>query len=464
MKNFTKVVILLFLIVFSAKAFSQTSTQADTLRELMRRMDILTQEMEKKKLGEVAEKKYVSKFGMGPAASQVYYKKKAGVSIAGYGEIVYENFSNEKDDGATSGKNDQVDFLRHVLYTGYRFNDRLLFNAEIEFEHAKTGGSSNPGSVSLEFGYIEGVISKNVNVRAGMVPVPMGIINELHEPPTFMGTLRPEIERQVIPSTWRANGAGIVGEVENGLGYKLYVVEGLKAAEIDGNGNVKTSVTVKHDALNDTTINNSTILKKFSSSGIRSGRQNGAKAIAEDFALTGQVYYNGIPGLNVGASFYTGNSGQGLKSASGGEIDARTTLFSVHGTYTHQGLWLRGLYAHSSIGDVEELNTVLGLTGKNSIGESQEGYYFTAAYNVMQHLDPNSIAAILPFIQFEKVNTQKDVPAGFAKDPSKERTNLTLGLSYKPHPNIAFKADYINRDNEANSALDQFNLAVTYLF
>jgi hypothetical protein len=77
---------------------------------------------------------------------------------------------------------------------------------------------------------------------------------------------------------------------------------------------------------------------------------------------------------------------------------------------------------------------------------------------------PTSQAAIYPFIQYEKLNTQKEVPAGFSLDPSKERTNVTYGMSYKPHPNVAFKLDWLNRDNEAGNAVNQFNLAVTYLY
>jgi len=322
--------------------------------------------------------------------------------------------------------------LRHVLYTGFRFSDRVLFNAEIELEHAKSGEGS-PGAVSIEFGYVEAAVSANLNIRAGMVLVPVGIVNELHEPPTFFGALRPESERQIIPSTWRANGAGILGEFENGMGYKFYLVEGLDAT-------------------------------RFSASGIRSGRQHGAKALAEDFGVTGRLYYTGVPGLDIGGSFYTGNSGQGLKDQAGNEIGARVTLLSAHGTYSHRGLVLRALYARSSIGEVNSLNGKLGLTGRQAIGKSQEGYYLTVAYDVMPMIKSGSSASIHPFVQYEKMNTQKEVPAGFSLDPSKNRTNVTLGLSYKPHPNVAFKADYLDRKNEAGSAVDQFNLGVTYLF
>ncbi|MFQ5640086.1 MAG: hypothetical protein ACE5IR_19070 [bacterium] len=434
MKNtITFCVCILVMVISASVALAQQSTRQDTLKELMRRVDILTQELEKAKLGEVAaETIYESRFGMGPAASRVYHLAKPGVSLAGYGEIAFQNFSSEKDDGSDSGAKNQIDFLRNIVYVGFRFNDWLLFNSEIEFEHAKTGEGA-PGEVAIEFGYIEAKLHDAVSLRAGMLLAPVGIINEFHEPSTFHGVLRPETERRIIPATWRANGFGLVGGTSSGFGYKLYVVEGLNAA-------------------------------KFSSNGIRSARQNGAKAVAEDFGFTGRFNYTGIAGLDVGGSFYTGNSGQGLTDASGNALDARLDLFSVHLLFARRGFELRGLYAHSNIGDVSELNHALGLTGSGSIGDSQNGFYITAAYDVMPLFMKGASHYLAPFIQYEQFNTQGDVPAGFSKNPARDRTNLTLGLTYKPHPNVAFKADYINRDNDANSAVDQFNLAVNYLF
>ncbi len=186
--------------------------------------------------------------------------------------------------------------------------------------------------------------------------------------------------------------------------------------------------------------------------------------MAEDFGLSGRLEYTGYPGLNIGTSFYTGNSGQGLTDFSGAAISANTTIFSVHGMFSRNGFELRGLYARSSIGDVSALNNTLGFSGNKSIGDSQFGYYVTAGYDLLQLFKKGSTALIQPFIQYENLNTQNSVPGGFSIDPSKERTNITIGLMYKPIPNIGFKIDYLNRKNEAGSALDQLNVAATYLF
>jgi hypothetical protein len=217
------------------------------------------------------------------------------------------------------------------------------------------------------------------------------------------------------------------------LGYKLYVIESLVAS-------------------------------RLSSSGIRSSRQHGARAIAEDFGVSGRVDYAGFPGLNVGASFFTGNTGQGLRDAANNEIDARVSLVSAHAMLSYRGIEARALYARSAVGDVDSLNRILQLAGSQSLGKAQEGFYLSAGYNVLSLFMPGSQAAVYPFIQYEKLNTQKEVPAGFSLDLSKERRNITYGVSYKPHPNVAFKLDYVNRGNEAGNAVDQFNLAVNYLF
>ncbi len=423
---------LLLLVTIPQLVLAQQPTKQDTLKELMRRLDLLTEEIEKTKLGAVANQEYESQYGMGPAASRIYQVEQSGVSVAGYGEMVYQNFSEDRDDGSASGATNQIDFLRSIVYFGYRFNEWLLFNSEIEFEHAKTAEGAE-GEVAVEFGFIEAQLHPAINFRAGMLLMPVGIVNELHEPPTFHGSLRPEAERRIIPSTWRANGFGFVGATKTGIGYKLYVTESLDAS-------------------------------RFSSNGIRSGRQNGSKAIAEDLAVTGRLNYTGIPGLDFGGSFFLGNTGQAMVDSTGSDIDASVTMFALHFTLERRGLELRGLFAQSTIDDVARLNGALGLSGSKSIGETQNGFYLTAAYDVLPLLMPGTTHSLAPFIQYEQFNTQDEVPTGFAKNPARERTNLSLGLRYKPHPNVAFKADYINRDNEGNTAVDQFNLAVNYLF
>ncbi len=410
-------------------AAAQTARQ-DTLRELMRRIEILTEELERVKLKEVSRREYKSQFGLGPAASQVYFLPDAGVSLAGYGEVVYENFSETREDGKPADKVDRIDFLRNVIYLGFKFNDRFYFNAEIEYEHAKVGDGA-PGGVAMEFGYIDAILSPKAVFRAGMILIPMGIINEWHEPPTFYGALRPETERYIIPTTWRGGGFGFLGHFPNGLGYRIFIVEGMNVF-------------------------------KYSANGIRSGRQSTARAIAENFALTGRLDYTGIKDLNLGASFFTGKSGDTHNTPN---LDVTTTVLSAHGIYRKKGLEVRGVIAWSQIGNAGELNRLRGLTAGNEIGEQQLGYYVTLAYDILQHIRPEGgVATLSPFIQYERVDTQFKVPDGASKNPANDRRNVILGLMYKPIPTVAFKLDLMQRRNGAKTAVNQLNLAVNYMF
>ena len=398
------------------------STPADSLAEIRRQIEILTEEIERLKLGDVSESSYHAVPGLGPAASKVYSLKKTGVSLAGYGEVVYENYGRVRDDGASATSKDKVDFLRNIIYIGYRFNDFVVFNSEVEVEHGSTGKG---GEVSVEFGYIDLMFSSAFNVRAGMVLAPVGILNEKHEPPTFFGTHRPNVERLIIPSTWRMNGAGVHGEALTGVHYRAYVVEGLT-------------------------------MSKFSAGdGIRGGRQSGASAVAEDLALTGRLDYSAIPGATIGASFFTGNSGQGAKDSLGSSINARTTVLAVHAEYGWRGLELRGLFARTSVDEADRiagyLRWIAGQATTPVIGSTMAGWYVSAGY-------------LAPYVVYETYNTQASVPAGRLASPANDRSTLAFGLTWKPHPNVAFKVDYRDNKNSAGSGTDQWNLAVTYLY
>ncbi len=406
--------------------------EADRMTEIERRIDLLAAELEKARTGGVPETEAPAKgeHGFAPAASKIY-RKASGVSLGGYGEALYQNFATQAENGKASAKPNQLDLVRIVLYTGYKFSDRILFNSEIEFEHGTTGeGAEERGEVSVEFGYLDFKPWKNVGIRAGMVLLPVGFVNELHEPPIFLGARRPEVEQAIIPATWREVGAGVFGEA-GPLQWRAYIVAGLNSAG-------------------------------FTSRGIRDGRQQGSKSVAEDLALTGRVDYVGASGLLVGASALSGNSGQGA-SVDGRTIKGRVTLFDVHGQYEHRGLWLRALYAQTSLGDAALINAQNGLGGSQSVGSRQHGFYAEAGYDVM-NAHPRGQWAAIPFVRYERLNTQVRVPDGFAKNPALDRKVLTAGISVKPLTSVAIKADYQAHSNLARTGVGQFNLSVGFLF
>lgn len=397
---------------------------------IARRIDAITAELERLRLGEDVVTADTSRFGFGPAASKIYRTRQQGVSIGGYGEMLYENFAGELEDGSEASSRDQFDFLRAVLYAGYKFNDRFLLNTEFEFEHAST---SEEGSASVEFAYIDYMFSENAGLRAGLLLLPIGFINELHEPTTWLPTERPLTENRIIPSTWRENGFGVFAEHED-FAMRAYVVNGLEA--VDG----------------------------FGSSGLRGGRQKGSEALAEDLGLAVRADYTGQPGLVVGASSYLGNSGQGVDDPlePGETIGVRTLIVEGHAGYRAHGFDLRALAAVATLDDVESLNAVNGLTGMASVGERLEGWYVRAGYDVLRRADTR--VELLPFVRYESLNTQAEVPDGFSADPANDVEVWTFGAALRPIPQLIFKADYQMRSTEAETGLDQFNVALGYIF
>ncbi len=409
------------------------------LAEIRRQIEAITREIETIRLGEeVTAKADTIGFGLGPAASKVY-RAGQGVSIGGYGEFLYQNFASEQQDGSPSDSPDQVDALRAVFYFGYKFDDHFLFNSEVEFEHAST---SESGSVSVEFAYLDWRfrgLQGSTGMRAGLVLLPMGFINELHEPPTYLGTLRPETERRIIPTTWRELGLGLFGAAGE-FDWRVFVVNGLDAVGEgpDGGG--------------------------FSSAGLRAGRQKGSKALAEDFAVVGRMDWIGVPGLLVGGSGYYGGSGQGAEDplAPGETIKAATLIVEGHAAYRARGFDLRGMVALSTVGDVVSLNAARGLTGAESIGERLTGWYLQAGYDVLRETRTN--VRLLPYVRYESVDTQDAVPEGFEANPATDRDLFTLGAQVLPIPNIAAKVDYTFQSNAARSGVDQLNVSLSYMF
>ena len=182
-----------------------TDEQQVDIGELERRLDLLADEVERLRSGEPTQELSQTDaraLGLAPSAAATY-ERGPGVSLAGYGEMLYENFAAEDEAGLPSSKGTQFDFLRAIVYAGYRFNDKFLFNSEIEVEHSN--------EIFVEFAYVDYRAYENIGLRAGMLLVPMGLVNEFHEPTVFLGAERPVTERSIIPSTWRENGAGVYG-------------------------------------------------------------------------------------------------------------------------------------------------------------------------------------------------------------------------------------------------------------
>ena len=413
-----------------SKTAQPISTAKSSKTENERKTDILASEVEKIKtqLYIPDKREYKTEYGLGPAASGVY-RINRGLSIGGYGEWTYSNY--------TDGLKPTIDNTRAVLYAGYKFNDWILMNTELEFEHGSTGeGAEEKGEVSVEFAYLDFLLKDYANVRSGMMLVPMGFINEIHEGPTFHGNYRPQVEQVIIPTTWREMGAGVWGQIAPGLQYRMYGMNGLKA-------------------------------EGFTSGGIREGRQSGTFAVAEDFAFTGRIDYDMpfAPGLLAGASVWLGNSGQGTvftsKTYGSQSLNVLTQMYEGHLQWRWKGLEMRALGVMGYIGNSAQLSAAKGET----IGSQNYGWYTELAYNIMPILWSDSIQYLAPFFRYESYNTLAGVPVGFDDYGGLyDRWIYQAGISYKPIDNVAVKFDYQNFNSAAKKLPDQFNLGVAFMY
>ena len=273
----------------------------------------------------------------------------------------------------------RVDFHRFVLLFAHSFTDRIRFVGELELEHALVEGLEEAGELELEQAYIDFLLTRAFNVRGGMMLMPIGIIGERHEPPSYYGVERPFVDTVIVPTTWFEVGAGIHGEVGRGWRYRAFVTAPLNAAEFNAD------------------------------EGVREGRQKGANANMGRPAATGRVEYVGYPGLTVGASAWTGRSGFEFRprfDVPGVAHRSRRTLLAC------VRVDLRGQFAQSWLGNAGRLNDTLAVRiGVNpNIGRSMRGFYTEAGYRVISGARFGDVGA---FVRYENFHTQFKMPQGY---------------------------------------------------
>ena len=265
-----------------------------------------------------------------------------------------------------------------------------------------------------------------LNFRAGHLLVPMGLVNLYHEPIFFNSVYRPEIEKNIIPSTWHENGIELYGKLWEGLNYRLGVVNSLNLSNFDNKGDAKTY---------------------SNKSWIRGGRQKASRAIAEDLSYFVRLDYKFGDGNEVGAAYYTGDSRQDNTSLKSARVD----LFNVHANYKFRNFKLMGLYTAGNLSDTAFLN--------GDLGKKVEGYYLDLSYSLKGWELPLSL-----FVRHSEYNLHKEVVAPVVKDLSLDKQITTLGINYKPHHQVVLKADYQIRENGLGNEANNLNLGVGFVF
>ena len=360
-------------------------------------------------------------WGVGPSASKVYGAE-GGLSIGGYGEIRLQHDSK---------KDDIFDALRAVLYVGYKFSDKWLLNSEFEFEH---GGKSN---VYVEFLNLDYLHSEKLNFRVGLILLPMGFVNQLHEPTFYYGASRPAVEKTIIPTTWRENGAGFFGRLGSRVTYQAYAVTSLK-----GSG--------------------------FNASGFRGGRQKGAESLANDWSFVFRTDVEVARGLDLGASVYYGNQGQGKEVESFKVGSLTTAIYEIHAEYKLHGITARALFSQAFVDNPDALNAGIQARGdKDFLAEALLGGYVEVAYDVLPLLLPETRMSLEPFFRYERLDTQSEMQSSsYARSLEFDRHIYTAGLQFKPIPQVVFKVDYRRSIQESGGATlaEQVQFGAGYVF
>ena len=340
-----------------------------------------------------------------------------GVTIGGYGEILYNQPNN---------LNGELDVQRLVMLFGYKFDERVQFVTEIEYEHVK--------EVYVEQAFVNYSIANAVNIRAGLMLVPMGIINEFHEPTTFNGVERPSMDNKIVPTTWREIGIGVAGRLDGlALRYQAYLFNGF----------------ISHDG---------EAGKLKGSNGLRGGRQKGAESMVDQFNLSAKLDYYGIPNLRIGLSGYQGRTqaDDNVNDVLGSDIGV--SMIGLDARYKWMNFSARGQYVHANLSDTEAYNAFTG----RDLGSELEGYYVEAAYNILPITKKQRLDA---FVRYEQYDTHNAVAGNLTKNLAYDRQEWTTGLSYHMSIGTVFKVDYQSKSTGvANSQYGQFNVGVGVWF
>jgi hypothetical protein len=399
-------------------AFAQSASEA----ELARRLEQLAAEIATLKAQLATLQQQRAAEAQAPAAAPLAASAPApapdaaraaepATTLTGYGEINYNRPTRQS-------QNTQADLRRLVLGVQHRFDSNTKLVTEIEVEHAVTS-ADDAGEVAVEQAYVERMLSPTWSVRGGLFLVPMGLLNENHEPTAYYGVERNFVETAIIPSTWREGGVQAVGIFDNGVTAQFGLSTGFDLTKWDatsGEG-IESPLGAIHQEL--------------------------AQAKARDIALFGALNWRGIPGLLIGGGAFSGGATHGQAPS------ARVTLWDLHARW-QPGRWdLSALFSRGTISNTAALNAPL-VGNPTLIPRSFDGGYVQAAYKVWQRAD----YALTPFVRWEQFNTAKsyaDLGPGLTPSPLPNEQVWTVGSNFQLTPGVVIKADVQrfkqNKDN-----------------
>jgi hypothetical protein len=357
----------------------------------------------------------------------------ARTSVGGYGEL----FVTGTTSGPGASRQWTADARRVVLFVAHSFTRDIRAYTELEVEHGNRA--------EIEQAYVDWKVAGDyLGLRAGLVLVPMGIVNEVHEPPVFNGVQRPSIETVIIPSTWREIGAGFFGHPAEILRYQVYAVTGL-------------------DPLG------------FNAGGFQDATGGGEQAKAKAWSVAARVEVEPLLGVVLGASVYAGDAGKNgdtifhLRDRSAVSLSLPIAGYSLDARLRRGGLECKILFTEWHFGGAGALMHAYDANGQplftdptQPVPTLMRGAYAEAGYDV---LHPARLShQLVPFVRFEAYDTQASVPSGFAANTTYDIRELTFGASYRPIREVVLKADYQLRHRQSGAGETAISAGIGFMY
>ncbi len=356
-----------------------------------------------------------------PAAQGQEEEKPVPYHFHGYGEL---HFNHPKTGAMSQAGGDEIDIHRWVIGLAYDFSDRIRMDMELDFEHAAT-------ELELEYGFLEFDLKPGLSARVGSVLMPVGPLNEFHEPPTFYSVERPYLERFIIPTTWQENGAGIVGRAfQNKLAFRAYATAGLDAARIT------SSLEGLHDV-----------------------SSKGAESKIEDWAGVGRLEFSPVKYLTVSTSGYVGGADQSNPTL--GYVLVK--IWEGDAKFRYAGLELSGTFVRTEIIGAEQVSRA----ASEPIGKAMQGGNAEAAYHFKELWSQGSEKSekdLVLFGRYERFNTNQEVATGFAADQRALRRIFATGMAFYPLSSVALKLDGEFWKDGKDDKVERLNVGAAFMF
>lgn len=362
-------------------------------------------------------------------------RTKGKLKIGGYGGVHY----NQPFSGNVRN-NGKLDVHRFIMMLGYQFNSKTQFITELEFEHVN--------EIYVEQAFLQYKLNNLINLRAGLLLAPMGIINIYHEPTVFNGVERPLLSHDITPSTWREIGFGVSGIIlPVSLKYEAYIMNGFKS--FDGTATIGGE------------------------SGLRKGRQKASRSFMSFPNLTGRLEFFGIRGVNIGLSGYFGKTQSTLydgieknNHALLAKADSSIVGISMVGLdarFSFKGLKIAGQLYYNALSNTEKYNAFTKDKNGGDLGSSMFGYYVDLGYNILKTTKSNK--KLIPFIRYSNFNTHFSVPDNITKNSSYQKDVITTGFSFFLDKGAVIKTDvqFIKQGNKDKYA-KTFNAGFGIMF